>query len=127
MSDRGVLMDEASRRADYVSAAAELLWGHWQRGTGRVGLPEAVPAVPRAEGFAIQSQLESRTHGEIYGWKIAATSVAGQAHIGVDGPLAGRILQETGLEAGGECPLTNCLMLVAEAEFAFRMRRTLAP
>ena len=120
-------MAEVSRRTDYVSAAADLLWGHWQRGTRIVALPEAVRPVTRAEGFAIQSQLESRTHGDIYGWKIAATSVAGQAHIGVDGPLAGRILRETVLEAGGACPLTNCLMLVAEAEFAFRMRRTLHP
>jgi 2-keto-4-pentenoate hydratase len=120
-------MAEAPRRADYVSAAAALLWDHWQQGTRIVALPEALRPVTRAEGFAVQSQLESRSRGEIYGWKIAATSVAGQMHIGVDGPLAGRILRETVLEAGGVCPLTNCLMRVAEAEFAFCMRRTLQP
>ena len=118
-------MGEASRRDDYVSAAAALLWDHWQQGTRIVALPEALRPGTRAEGFAIQSQLDSRTQSEIYGWKIAATSIAGQAHIGVDGPLAGRILRETVLEAGGVCSLTNCLMRVAEAEFAFRMRSTL--
>ena len=44
---------------------------------------------------AIQAALESRSSGKLFGWKIAATSEAGQRHINVDGPMAGRILPET--------------------------------
>ncbi|HWT31240.1 MAG TPA: hydratase, partial [Propylenella sp.] len=58
---------------------------------------------------------------------IAATSSAGQAHIGVDGPLAGRLLRERVFESGAAIPLGTNHMRVAEAEFAFRMGRPLAP
>jgi len=53
--------------------------------------------------------------------------VAGQRHIGVDGPLAGRLLAERVIEDSGICVLGNNLMRVAELEFAFRMAQDLAP
>ena len=56
------------------------------------------------------------------GWKIAATSDAGQKHIGVDGPLAGPLLANRVLENGATIPLDGNVMQVAEAEFAFRFR-----
>ena len=43
---------------------------------------------------AIQACLERRSAFPLFGWKIAATSLDGQRHIGVDGPLAGRLLAE---------------------------------
>jgi 2-keto-4-pentenoate hydratase len=63
----------------------------------------------------------------LFGWKIAATSVAGQRHINVDGPLAGRLLREKTFESGAELPFGANHMRVAEAEFAFRMGRALPP
>ena len=42
----------------------------------------------RLEGYAIQAMLANLSGQGIDGWKIAATSRAGQAHIAVDGPLA---------------------------------------
>src|SRR5215831_10876211 len=65
----------------------------------------------REDGYAIQGCLERRSTAPLAGWKIAATSKAGQAHIAVDGPLAGRLLAER----------------VAEAEFAFRMAVDVPP
>ena len=38
--------------------------------------------------------------GSLFGWKIAATSRAGQQHINVDGPLAGRLLADRAFESG---------------------------
>lgn len=61
----------------------------------------------------------------MFGWKIAATSEAGQRHINVDGPMAGRILSETLIPDGGTAPMTGNEMRVAEPEFAFRMGRDL--
>ena len=61
------------------------------------------------------------------GWKIAATSVPGQRHIGVDGPMAGRLLAERAFRSGAELPLAGNLMRVAEPEFAFGFGRDLAP
>ena len=81
----------------------------------------------RQEGYAIQARLEARSAAPLFGWKIAATSVAGQAHINVDGPLAGRLLREKAFDSGADVPFGANHMRVGEAEFAFRMGSDLAP
>lgn len=90
-------------------------------------LPTDLRPSTRADGYAIQAHLERYSQQPLYGWKIAATSAAGQAHIGVDGPLAGRILGEHVIKDGGHYRLGNNLMRVAELEFAFRMAGAIAP
>jgi 2-keto-4-pentenoate hydratase len=75
----------------------------------------------------VQALLEERSAAPLFGWKIAATSTAGQAHINVTGPLAGRLLREKAFESGAELPFGVNHMKVAEAEFAFRMGRDLPP
>lgn len=107
--------------------AGDLLFGHWQNGSKMQALPGELRPATRAEGYAVQAGLEARSTAPLAGWKIAATSKAGQAHIGVDGPLAGRILAERVLAPGSSVSLRNNLMRVAEAEFAFRMRGSLQP
>ena len=111
--------------ADAAQRAADLLWRHWQGGTRLDHLPEEVRPATRADGYAVQARLEARSAAPLYGWKIAATSKAGQAHIAVDGPLAGRLLRERVFENGGTVPFGANHMRVAEAEFAFRMKRDL--
>ena len=88
-------------------------------------LPPHLAPSTRAQGYAIQAHLEA--HAPLFGWKIAATSQAGQAHIGVDGPLAGRILADHVYPPGATLPWANNFMHVVEAEFAFRMARDLPP
>ena len=107
--------------------AADLIWRHWQDGTAMPALPDGLRPETRAEGYAVQAGLMCHTVAPLFGWKIAATSIAGQKHIGVDGPLAGRILAERVHAAGSEIPLAGNRMLVAELEFAFRMARDLPP
>lgn len=108
-------------------AASDLLWQHWEQGRRMNGLPEAMRPATRAEGYAIQSLIESRSAKPIFGWKIAATSRQGQAHIGVDGPLAGRLPAERVVPSGAMLPLKTNLMKVAELELAFRLGRDIAP
>lgn len=110
-----------------IAAAAELLWRHWQDGTVLAELPPRMRPASRAEGYAAQALLEGRSARPLFGWKIAATSRVGQEHIGVDGPLAGRILAERVVADGGEVPAGPNRMAVAEPEFAFRMGRDLPP
>src|SRR3954469_67120 len=107
--------------------ASGLLWDHWQQGRRLTALPPEIRPLTRDEGYAIQAQLESRSSPPLLGWKIAATSTAGQAHIGVDGPLAGRLLRERGFDSGAVVPFGSNHMRVAEAEFAFRMAIDLPP
>lgn len=105
---------------DPAGQAAELLWAAWQTGQRRADLP--VDARPRdaAEGMAVQDALGAIA-GHAYGWKIAATSSAGQAHIAVDGPLPGRLFDRFRYADGEELPSHDLHMSVVEAEFAFRM------
>lgn len=108
-------------------SAAETLWNHWNGGTRLAALSDGMRPASRADGYAIQALLEARSAKPLFGWKIAATSAAGQAHIAVDGPLAGRLLAERVYESGAVLPFGANHMRVAEPEFAFRMDRTLGP
>ena len=107
--------------------AATLLWRHWTDRTRLDALPPACRPADRRDGYAVQAELARRSGQSTVGWKIAATSVAGQAHIGVDGPLAGRLLRDRVLPPGARVPLDGNTMRVAEVEFAFRMARALPP
>jgi 2-keto-4-pentenoate hydratase len=103
-----------------------MLWTHWQRGERLVALPADLRPVTREHGYAIQARLDRRT-ARLFGWKIAATSKAGQAHIAVDGPLAGRLPAERVFESGSRLRFGSNHMRVAEAEFAFRMAVDVPP
>lgn len=107
--------------------AAELIWRCWKDGEVITALPDALRPDDRTDGYAIQAHYEAMSGQPVFGWKIAATSEAGQKHIGVDGPIAGRLLAEHVFEDGAELPLGHNRMAVAEAEFAYRMARDLAP
>ena len=110
-----------------AQAASDALFGHWRDGTVLDDLPEAMRPSTRAEGYAAQARLEARSARPLFGWKIAATSAAGQSHINVDGPLAGRLLSEMVHADAASLPFGANRMRVAEAEFAFRMGRDLPP
>ena len=110
-----------------IEAAADLLWDHWQSGTLIDGLPLHLRPAERAAGYAIQALLEKRSSVPLFGWKIAATSKAGQQHINVDGPLAGRLLAESVLPMDQPITIGANQMLVAEPEFCFRFGRDLPP
>jgi 2-keto-4-pentenoate hydratase len=113
--------------ATEAQAASDLLVSHWRAGTVLDALPATLRPATRAAGYAIQAKLERISAKPLRGWKIAATSAAGQAHIGVDGPLAGRLLAEMVQADGATLPFGANRMRVAEAEFAFRMARDLPP
>ena len=110
-----------------IESASDLLWQHWQERRRLAKLPEAIRPLTREAGYAVQALLDRRTAFPLYGWKIAATSKAGQAHIAVDGPMAGRLLRERVRDSGGRVPFAGNFMRVAEAEFAFRMGTDLPP
>jgi 2-keto-4-pentenoate hydratase len=110
-----------------LTDAAALLWRHWTDRSRLDALPPACRPADRAEGYAVQAELARLSGQPVVGWKIAATSTAGQQHIGVDGPLAGRLLRDRVLGPGAVLPLAGNAMRVAEVEFAFRMARALPP
>ncbi|KMO17789.1 2-keto-4-pentenoate hydratase [Methylobacterium platani] len=110
-----------------LQAASDLLWQHWREGRLLDALPPELAPADRAAAYRIQALLEPRSASTLYGWKIAATSLAGQRHIGADGPLAGRLLAEQVLSPDDVVPLAGNQMRVAEPEVAFRIGRDLPP
>ncbi|MGQ0686926.1 2-keto-4-pentenoate hydratase [Bradyrhizobium sp.] len=105
-----------------VTSASQALHENWRAGTKIAALDDWYRPVNRAEGYAIQAAIERYSATHLFGWKIAATSEAGQKHINVPGPMAGRILAETVIPDGGTASMAGNEMAVAEPEFAFRMR-----
>lgn len=112
-------------KSQYLHSAAAVLWQNWVQSTRIDELPAPCRPEDRAQGYAIQAELARLSGQAVVGWKIAATSLAGQAHIGVDGPLAGRLLSQRVLAGGAHISLAGNLMRVAEAEFAFRFGKSL--
>jgi 2-keto-4-pentenoate hydratase len=110
---------------DHTAAASRAISGHWRAGTKLRALNAAQRPQTREEGYAIQAELEKS--GKLFGWKIAATSEAGQKHINVAGPMAGRIMADTLIPDGGTASMHGNEMRVAEPEFCFRMARDLPP
>src|SRR5438270_8839504 len=108
-----------------IVAASQALHDNWRAGTKLAALEEWYRPYNRAEGYAIQAAVEKYSTTHLFGWKIGASSEAGQRHINVDGPMAGRILAETVIPDGGTAPMAGNEMRVAEPEFAFRMRTDL--
>jgi 2-keto-4-pentenoate hydratase len=112
---------------DKTAAAAKTISDHWRDGTKLECLDASIRPKDRAEGYAIQAELAKHSTGRLFGWKIAATSEAGQKHINVSGPLAGRIFAEKVITDGGKASMKGNDMRVGEAEFAFRFARDLPP
>jgi 2-keto-4-pentenoate hydratase len=110
---------------DQTAAAAKTLHDHWQAGRKIGDLDPSQRPRDRAEGYAVQAAMER--YGSLFGWKIAATSEAGQKHINVAGPLAGRIFAERVIPDGGTASMAGNAMAVGEPECAFRMGRSLPP
>lgn len=107
--------------------AAGILLDNWSANTRIDFLPEDCRPASRADGYAVARAVGEAGGHDIAGWKIAATSAAGQRHINVDGPLIGRILRHRLLPPGAKVTLGDNIMRVAEAEFAFGFANDLPP
>ena len=110
-----------------ATKAAQLIWAHWESGQVLGTLPESCRPSTAAQGYAAQAQLPAVSGRQVVGWKIAATSANGQAHINVAGPLAGRLLSGQVFDSGATVPSAGNRMRVAEPEFAFVMAQDLPP
>jgi 2-keto-4-pentenoate hydratase len=111
-----------------IETAAAVLWQAWQQGHSIDSLPADCRPQSLEQGYAVQAALAARCGQPVAGWKIAATSTAGQTHIAVDGPLAGRLFADRISRHGSTIPLGPAnIMCVAEAEFAFMLAEDLPP
>jgi 2-keto-4-pentenoate hydratase len=112
--------------AEPATAFAFLLQ-HWRKDSKVAGLPPALVPATRTEAYRQQAEMEAQSAHPLSAWKLAATSIAGQKHIGVDGPLVGRYIAERVVASGTVIPFDNNGMRVAEVEFAFLLGKDIAP
>jgi 2-keto-4-pentenoate hydratase len=108
-----------------IDKAADILWRKRLAQERLSALPADCKPSSLDEGYAVQEAMAALASQPVFGWKIAATSAAGQKHIGVTEPLAGRLFADFVLQDGAGLPAAPLQMLVVEAEFAFRMGRDL--
>tara|TARA_B110000238_G_C16076115_1_gene417229 strand:- start:288 stop:1055 length:768 start_codon:yes stop_codon:yes gene_type:complete len=73
------------------------------------------------EAYKLQAHYQTYSKYDLVGWKIAATSVEGQKHIGVNQPIAGRLIKERLYKSGDKLSLINNQMKKVEAEFSFKL------
>lgn len=106
--------------------AAARLWNLWKDQRTIDALPEDERPSTLDEGWQIQRSLDAHA-GAHAGWKLAATSPAGQRSIGADGPVLGRLYDHSIVPPGSTLSVEHMAMRLAEAEFAFTIARDIDP
>ena len=86
---------------DDLQQAAQLLIQSCLDGQRMEMLPPAVQPTNLEQGYQIQDIVAARD--AVAGWKVAATSLAGQNHIGIAHPIAGQL--------GASCILDSAVQL----------------
>jgi 2-keto-4-pentenoate hydratase len=112
--------------AQKIGRAAGELWQAWSTGSSLDALPTDLRPRDLDEGYAIQRALDDLA-GPAAGWKIAATSKAGQEHLGASGPMVGRLYEAQRREPGSALSVSAMRMRSAEPEFAFVLAEDIAP
>lgn len=91
----------------------------WQFDRHIENLPAKVEDLDQA--YMVQERFTSMRGVQTCGWKIAATNIAGQKHINVTHPLAGRLFVDRIYQSPAQLLLRANRMKVIEAEFTFRI------
>lgn len=117
------------RAPDHSSSAqaARQLVHAWAAGDHIRDLSGACRPQDIADGYAIQALWPAVLDQPVAGWKIAATSEAGQKHIAVSGPLAGPVFGHRVHSPGVPISLEHNRMRVAECEVVFHFAQSLIP
>lgn len=112
---------------EQLRAAAGLLSRSWREGAHIDDLPAHCRPASRPEGYAVQALWPAELDAQVAGWKIAATSTAGQKHIAVSGPIAGPVFAHRVQGDGARVSLAANRMRVAECEIVFGLGTDLPP
>jgi len=112
---------------DAALEAARLIARHWRDGSKLDALPAAIRPADMQAGYRAQAALARALDDVPIGWKLAATAEPGQRHIGVDGPIAGRLFRRRVVADAAEVGMDGNRMRVAECEFVFELGADLPP
>jgi len=119
------MIGRVNATAPKIQEAAGELWQAWSSGSALDALPPDLRPADLDEGYAVQRALDDLA-GPAAGWKIAATSKAGQDHLGATGPMVGRLYEVERRESGCTLSVNGMQMRSAEPEFAFVLAEDVA-
>ena len=111
---------------DNCRETSDLLINCMAEGRSISELPERLIPSSFEEAYAVQAYIEKPNNPRV-GWKLAATSKEGQKHIGVSGPMIGRITSKMSLAFDDIIPAKANNMMVAEPEFVFVFNTSIEP
>ncbi len=77
--------------------------------------------------YGVQDAVATALGGRTAGYKVAATSKIAQEHLGLDGPLTGRLLVDRLYSSPASLPAAEHRFFVVEPEYAFTMGQNLPP
>ena len=111
---------------DKCRETSDLLINCMGEGRSISELPERLIPFSFEEAYAVQAYIEEPNNPRV-GWKLAATSLEGQKHIGVSGPMIGRITSKMSLAFNDIVSAQANNMMVAEPEFVFVFNTSIEP
>lgn len=103
------------------------------RATRRIAadLPEHLRPTSLEDAYEIQRMVVDALLGpsdeDRIGYKVACTNTVAQKALRIDRPIFGRLLSHTTTPSGSTLPAARFTHRVIEAEFAFRMARSVTP
>lgn len=89
------------------------------------GLPGPLAPQDVASAYRVQDQVVAALGCRPCGYKVAATSRIAQEHLGIDGPLSGRLLAERLYQSPASLPAAEHRFFVVEPEYAFTLGQDL--
>ncbi len=90
-------------------------------------LPGPLGRLDLEAAYAVQDAVVAALGSRPAGYKVAATSKIAQEHLGIDGPLTGRLLADRIYRSPASLPAAEHRFFVVEPEYAFTLGRDLPP
>ena len=109
-----------------INEASKIIWNAIKNEELINSLPKKLIPKSKKEAYEIQRTYKSFTDYEHIGYKIAATSIDGQKHIKVSGPILGMLFKHNVYSNNDTINFTNYTMGVAEAEIAFKLSKNIS-
>ncbi len=109
-----------------IYEASNIIWDAIKNENNINSLPKKLIPKSKKEAYEIQKAHKFFTDYEHVGYKIAATSIEGQKHINVSGPIMGMLFKHNLYYNNETINFINYTMGVAEPEIAFKLSKNIS-
>lgn len=107
--------------------AASMLARAWSTGTQIPELPAEIRPRTLSEGYDVQDRLIGELGKEVVGWKLGMGSANVMRKMGIDRPVAGRVLASRSYHSGDTVTVPAGAAITIEFEIGFTLGRNIEP